>query len=378
MRKRNEILFVFGTRPEALKLAPVILQAQKDERFKIYTCFTAQHRELVEPVLRLFKIPIDFDLDVMTREQSLGGLTQKIFSNMQEVYKKIRPKYVVVQGDTTTAFAIALQAFYEKISVAHVEAGLRSHDKYQPFPEEINRILISHLADYHFAPTLEAKRNLLREGIAPEKIFVTGNTIVDALKSIRTSINGKIPPPLKDVPLEKKIVLVTAHRRENFGKPLLSICQALKDLTRMHPEIHILYPVHLNPNVQKTVYERLQGLKGISLLPPLSYEDFLPLLIRCYLVLTDSGGIQEEAPSFGKPVLVLREVSERPDGIATGVSKIVGTSRENIVHHASRLIRDKSAYSKMVSKRNPYGDGKASVRILDILSQASARAKGAS
>ncbi len=367
--KKIKVLYFFGTRPEAVKLAPLILESKKDIRFSTSVCLTAQHREMVDEVLRLFKIKPDFDLNIMKKGQSLSDLTRKIIPASEKILKMVRPDVVLVQGDTTTAFTIALQCFYQKIPIGHVEAGLRSGNKHHPFPEEVNRILISHIADFHFAPTVAARKNLLCEGIHDSQIFLTGNTVVDALQWIRNagllsrpSMNGKNSK-------RKKKILVTAHRRENFGKPLESICQALKDLVQKHPGTEVHYPVHLNPNVQKTVQSKLSDVKNIHLLPPVSYEKFLALMDQSYLILTDSGGIQEEAPSFGKPVLVMRKVSERSEGIDMGVAKLVGTSREAIFKAASRLIREPEAYARMVQRKNPYGDGRASKKILAILAK---------
>lgn len=367
--KKTKILFFFGTRPEAVKLAPLILEAKKDTRFQTVVCLTAQHREMVDEVLRLFKIKPDFDLDIMKKGQSLSDLTRKIVPASEKILKTVKPDVVLVQGDTTTAFTIALQCFYQKIPVGHVEAGLRSGNKHHPFPEELNRILISHVADFHFVPTPAARKNLRREGIPDSQIFLTGNTVVDALQWIR---NSGLPSPTfanEKNSKGKKKILVTAHRRENFGKPLESICQALKDLVQKHPDAEVHYPVHLNPNVQQTVRSKLSGVKDIHLLPPVSYEKFLALMDQSYLILTDSGGIQEEAPSFGKPVLVMRKVSERSEGIEMGVAKLVGTSRDAIFKAASRLLREPEAYARMVQRKNPYGDGRASKRILNILAK---------
>lgn len=363
---RRKILFVFGTRPEALKLAPLILEAKRNPLFVPKVCLTAQHREMADQVLRLFKINPDYDLDLMVEGQTLGDLTHRLFSKFEGVVHDVKPNLILVQGDTTTAFAVALKAFYEKVPLAHVEAGLRTHNKYHPFPEEINRVLISRLADFHFAPTKEARRNLLREGIEAKKIFVTGNTVVDAIRMILPSLNGRV---LQSLHRSKKIILVTAHRRENFGKPLQRICQAIKEVAEKHPEVEFVYPVHPNPDVQKIVLRELKDRKGIQLIPPLSYEDFLSIMNHSYLILTDSGGIQEEAPSFAKPVLVMREVSERMEGIRSGVAKLVGTSKEKIVRETSRLLKERKIYDEMRGKANPYGDGKAAERILDVLAR---------
>jgi len=363
---KKKVLFVFGTRPEALKMASVIETFQKDGRFKVWTCLTGQHREMVDQVLRLFRIKTDFDLNLMEKGQTLGDLTSRVFGKMEEVFLRTKPDILFVQGDTTTAFAVALKAFYSRIPVAHIEAGLRTFDKYQPFPEEINRVLISHLADYHFPPTVAARQNLLREGVSQKRIFITGNTVVDALLAVRPRLRTVSVPVLRTIEKSQKIILVTAHRRESFGKPLRQICRALRDVALKHPDAEIVYPVHLNPQVQKVAQELLGGMKRIHLLAPLSYSEFLVLMDRAYLILTDSGGVQEEAPSFQKPVLVMREVSERMEGVRMGVARLVGTDKGNIVREASRLISDPRAYRAMAGKKNPYGDGNASKRICKI------------
>lgn len=359
-------MFVFGTRPEALKMAPVIREFCKHREFKVYTCLTAQHREMVDQVLRIFKLHIDFDLNMMEKGQTLSDLTSRLFPKMDEVLTKVRPDLIFVQGDTTTAFAVALKAFYEKIPVAHIEAGLRTYNKYHPFPEEINRVLISHLADYHFSPTDESRKNLVREGVPLSRIFVTGNTVVDALLSLRKEIKHETHPSLKQIPKTQKIILVTAHRRESFGKPLQSICEALKAIVRSHPDADIIYPVHLNPNVQQMVHQELSGIKRIHLIHPLAYREFLILMERAFLILTDSGGIQEEAPSFHKPVLIMREVSERGEGIRMGIAKLVGTSAAKIKKEATRILENPKVYRAMTGRKNPYGDGHASERIFRI------------
>lgn len=366
MALKHKILIVFGTRPEALKLAPVITTFRRNPEFHVWTCLTGQHREMVDQVLKLFKIHVDFDLNLMVKEQTLSSLTTRLFPKMDVVFQKIKPDLLIVQGDTTTAFAVALKAFYERIPVAHVEAGLRTFNKYQPFPEEINRVLISHVGDLHFTPTKETRANLLREGIPAKNVFVTGNTIVDALKQVRSKLSSaKINLPTK-IPNRKCIILVTAHRRESFGKPMINICQALKTLAKTYPNIEIIYPVHLNPNVQSIVHRELDKIQNIHLWRPLSYLEFLKLMERCYFILTDSGGVQEEAPSFGKPVLVMREVSERREGVRMGMAKLVGTSTKKIVNEAARLLKNPSIYRAMVGKKNPYGNGLSSKRIVQI------------
>lgn len=362
MAKKLKILVVFGTRPEALKLVPVIMAGKKDPRFRVYTCLTGQHREMVDQVMKLFPVKPDFDLNLMSKNQSLGDLTSRIMNSMEKVFAAVKPDAVMVQGDTTTAFVVGLKAFYEKIPVVHVEAGLRSHNKFHPFPEEMNRVLLSRLSDIHLAPTREAEKNLLKEGIPAKSIFVTGNTVVDALHYMKHALKETRGSG------DKRVVLVTAHRRESFGKPLENVFHALKTLAKKFPGIEIIYPVHLNPKVQVSANKILSGQRNIKLIEPLSYEPFLKLMVKSHLILTDSGGIQEEAPSLGKPVLVLREVSERPDGIKMGVAKLVGTDQTKIVKEASRLLTSASAYRAMTnSKKNPYGDGKASEKILKIL-----------
>ncbi|MSR76796.1 MAG: UDP-N-acetylglucosamine 2-epimerase (non-hydrolyzing) [Candidatus Omnitrophica bacterium] len=365
--KAKKILFVFGTRPEALKLAPLILSAQRNRALKVYTCLTAQHRQMVDQVLELFKIRPDFDLNIMTEGQTLSSLTQKVLESLDPILRKLKPGFILVQGDTTTAFAAALQGFYHRIPVAHVEAGLRSFNKLHPYPEEINRVLISRIADYHFAPTQEAAKNLLKEGVSSQTIFVTGNTVVDALKLIRPKLHHFNSLVFKRIDFTKRIILVTAHRRENFGKPILEICRAMKAISEGYPDTEIVYPVHLNPNIKDVVFQKLGNNPRIHLLPPLSYTEFLVLMDRSYLILTDSGGIQEEAPSFGKPVLVMREVSERNEGIHLGVAKLVGTSFNKITSESKRLLDNPKAYQKMVMSKNPYGDGHSSERILKII-----------
>ncbi len=364
MNPKKKLLFTFGTRPEALKLAPLILKAKAQKDFAVAVCLTAQHRAMADQVLDLFKIRPDYDLNLMQHNQSLGGLTRRVFPKMKKVLQTFRPDAVVVQGDTTTAFAVALKAFYERIPVVHVEAGLRSYDKYHPFPEEINRSLISRLADFHFAPTEETRQNLLREGIEASKIQVTGNTIVDALNLAqqylcdgRFSLAGRFSDP-------QKLILVTAHRRESFGKPLEAICRSLKQIAANFPGVRIVFPVHPNPMVRKTVHAILGKSPNVALVRPFGYGEFLAFLQKSYFVMTDSGGVQEEAPSFGKPVLVLRNVTERREALELGIAKLVGTSAENIYREAAGLLTSRTAYQKMVAVHNPFGDGRASERIL--------------
>ncbi len=363
---KSRILAFLGTRPEALKLAPVIWAIKNEPGFELQTVRTAQHREMVDQVLRLFKIRADVDLDLMTENQTLGSLSQKLLNRLESVFRKYRPNLAIVQGDTTTAFIVSLFAFYHQIPVAHVEAGLRSQNKYQPFPEEINRRLISHLADYHFAPTSWAKQNLLKEGIPSDRITVTGNTVIDTLCWMRKKLKQAYPR-FKSVDFSKRLVLLTAHRRENIGPPLAEIFRAVRELTRQFSDIEVVFPVHLNPGVQKIVHENLNGCRRVHLFPPLAYEETVFLMKKAHLILTDSGGIQEEAPCLGKPVLVLREVSERPEGIQAGALKIVGTRSNKIIRETARLLRSPKAYSRMAKERYIYGDGKASARIVKQL-----------
>lgn len=363
----KKVLTILGTRPEAIKLAPVIKELERHPGVVSRVCVTAQHREMLDPFLTLFGIAPDHDLNLMQPGQTLFDVTTRVLTGIKEVLEAERPEIVLVQGDTTTAFAAALAAFYLKVGIGHVEAGLRTEDKYNPFPEEINRRLISHLADLHFAPTERARANLLAEGIPDKAIFVTGNTVVDALLRILEFTGDQ--DPLQGLPLdsERRLILVTAHRRESFGEGLTNICRALKEITEGANDVEIVYPVHLNPNVQATVERHLSGLERVHLIAPLDYVPFVHLMSRAYLILTDSGGVQEEAPSLGKPVLVLRETTERPEAIEAGVAKLVGTAPERIVEETLRLLRDREEYNRMVMARNPFGDGHAAERIVSIL-----------
>ncbi len=359
------VLVIVGTRPEAIKLAPVVLALRRrSESFRVIVCVTAQHRALLDRVLRLFEISPDVDLDLMEDNQSLSGVTARAMLSVTDTINKVEPDTVLVQGDTTTAMVSALAAFYQRVPVGHVEAGLRTCSLYSPFPEEINRRLIGVIGNTHFAPTSRAVDALLSEGVPKENIFLTGNTVVDALQTIVNRPGGIN----LGIPLEgRKLILVTAHRRESFGEPMEQICQALGELARRHPEVLIVYPVHPNPNVQEPVTRLLTGVPGIALIEPLEYDAFVCLMKLAYLVLTDSGGIQEEAPALGKPVLVLREKTERPEGIEAGVSKLVGTRTENILQETDRLLSDRDAYARMTRAVNPYGDGKAAERLVAIL-----------
>jgi UDP-N-acetylglucosamine 2-epimerase (non-hydrolysing) len=368
----KKILFIFGTRPEAIKLAPLVLEFKKQKKFITKVCITSQHREMLDQVINFFQLPVDYDLSIMEHNQTLFKISSKIIQRIEPVLEEFQPDLIFVQGDASSAFLGALAGFYKKIKIAHVEAGLRSYNKHAPFPEEINRVLISHIADYHFAPAKKAKENLLKEGIK-KNVWVVGNTVIDALflalKNVKKS-EEQYKNFFKFLDFNKKIVLVTGHRRESFGEPFRQICLALKELAeRFKEEIEIVYPVHLNPNVIKPVFEILYGQKNIHLIEPLSYPYLVWLLEKSYFVLTDSGGIQEEAPSLGKPVLVMREVTERIEGIKAGTAKLVGVKKESIVKNAVKLLTNKNLYQGMAERKNPYGDGKSSQRIVKIISE---------
>jgi UDP-N-acetylglucosamine 2-epimerase (non-hydrolysing) len=358
---------VFGTRPEAIKMAPVVAKlAKRSDRVQSSVCVTAQHREMLDEVLSVFRIVPDHDLNVMQTNQSLCMLTGEIVVKLEPVLLKEKPDWVLVQGDTTTALVAALVAYYHRVPVAHVEAGLRTQDKYRPFPEEINRRAADMVSSLHFAPTVAARDNLLREGIGEATIHVTGNTVIDALLEV-VEKPCRFAGALARAPWHRRVVLVTAHRRESFGKPLEEICRALIRISDSHDDVHIIIPVHPNPNVRALVHSMLAGRERISLLEPLDYLTFAHVMKRSFLVLTDSGGIQEEAPALGKPVLVMREKTERPEAIEAGTARLVGTSCERIVSEVGRLLDDRALYEKMARATNPYGDGHASERIVDVL-----------
>jgi UDP-N-acetylglucosamine 2-epimerase (non-hydrolysing) len=364
--RSRRFLFIFGTRPEAIKMAPLVKKLKTI--VSVQVCVTGQHRDMLDQVLEFFSIVPDYDLNVMVKNQSLFNVTTKSMKLLERVLDESNPDLIIVQGDTTTAFVGALAGFYKKIRVAHVEAGLRSFDKSSPFPEEMNRTLVGHIADYHFAPTKKAKDNLIKESIPAKNIFVVGNTVIDALlmgMDILERHERKFYDYFNFIDYSKKIILVTGHRRESFGKPFEDICYALKEIAREHVEI--VYPVHLNPNVRGHVYPILSDIPNIHLIDPLEYPYLIWLMNQSYLVLTDSGGIQEEAPSLGKPVLVLRDVTERTEGIDAGTAILVGTDRKKIIASTRMLLFHKGAYRKMAQRRNPYGDGKASMRIRDIM-----------
>jgi UDP-N-acetylglucosamine 2-epimerase (non-hydrolysing) len=381
------VLSIFGTRPEAVKMAPVVQALAGTPQVESLVCVTAQHRQMLDQVLGLFNILPDVDLNLMQPDQSLASLTAEIFIHLDPVLDQIKPDWILVQGDTTTVMASSLAAYYRRIRVGHVEAGLRTEDKWQPFPEEINRRLASVVADLHFAPTELACQNLLRENIPSQHIVVTGNPVIDALQSVvKLSPTAEVLDLFKriDLPYQlypsqqgsirgfQRLILVTAHRRENFGQPLEHICYALKTIAQTYQDqVHIVYPVHLNPNVQQPVHRILDGINNISLVDPLNYLPMVQLMRHASLVLTDSGGLQEEAPAFGVPVLVMRQVTERPEGVQAGTVRLVGTDHDVIVSQARNLLDDPDAYAAMAQAINPYGDGKAAPRIVRALMDAS-------
>lgn len=373
-----KILSVFGTRPEAVKMAPVVRQLKHTSGIESHVCVTAQHRQMLDQVLELFHIKPDHDLDLMRENQSMAQVSAGIFTYLDPILEEIKPDWVLAVGDTTTVVTTSLLAFYRRIKFGHVEAGLRTHNKWQPFPEEINRRLATTTADLHFAPTLWSRQNLLNEGVSEESIFVTGNPVIDALDFVSRQ---EEPPAIKDLLKRlgiqtaetgrqemKRLVLVTAHRRENFGEPLENICHAIRQLA-LRGDVEIVYPVHLNPNVQEPVSRILKNVPNITLLPPLDYLPLVHLMKRATLILTDSGGIQEEAPAFGIPVLVMRETTERPEGVEAGALKLVGTNQDHILEEAIKLLEDPSAHAAMAKATNPYGDGHAAERIVNALLQ---------
>ncbi|MBK4784404.1 MAG: UDP-N-acetylglucosamine 2-epimerase (non-hydrolyzing) [Pantoea sp. Pent] len=370
-----KVLTVFGTRPEAIKMAPLVQALAQDAAFESRLCVTAQHREMLDQVLRLFRLQPDYDLNIMRPEQGLTEITSRILQGMKTVLADFQPDVVLVHGDTTTTFAASLAAFYHQIPVGHVEAGLRTGNLMSPWPEEANRTLTGHLASYHFTPTENSRQNLLRENLPDARIFVTGNTVIDALLWVRdrvlddADLNARLAARHPFLEADKKLILVTGHRRESFGEGFERICSALAQLARQHPQLQIVYPVHLNPNVSEPVNRILSGINNIILIKPQEYLPFVWLMNRAWLILTDSGGIQEEAPSLGKPVLVMRETTERPEAVAAGTVKLVGTDVNKIVAEVSLLLQDDEAWQAMSRAHNPYGDGHACARILQALKQ---------
>ena len=373
----KKILLVFGTRPEAIKMAPLVKALQKDtEHFETRVCVTAQHRQMLDQVLEVFGITPEYDLNIMAPNQDLYDITAKVLLGLREVLKDFRPDTVLVHGDTTTSMAASLAAFYMQIPVGHVEAGLRTYNMLSPWPEEMNRQVTDRICTYYFAPTEQSRANLLQENIDAKKIFITGNTVIDALLmavdiiSTTAGVKEKMAKELQEKGYtvgDREYILVTGHRRENFGGGFLHICKAIKELAALHPEMDIVYPVHLNPNVQKPVYELLSGLSNVYLISPLDYLPFIYAMQHSTLLLTDSGGVQEEAPSLGKPVLVMRDTTERPEAVEAGTVKLVGTDAEAIVSNVTALLQDKEMYKRMSETHNPYGDGQACERIIAAL-----------
>lgn len=366
-------LIVFGTRPEAIKMAPLVKAFQRREGFDTKVCVTAQHREMLDQVLEFFDITPDFDLDLMKPNQNLYTLTADIITGLKPVLEEFKPDYVYVHGDTTTTMASSIAAFYSGAQVCHVEAGLRTHNKRSPFPEEINRQIAGRVCDFHFAPTEASRQNLLNENISDTTILVTGNTVIDALfdssERVKDLDNSEINSLKELVDPAKKMVLVTGHRRENHGQGFINICEALKEIAESNPDVQIVYPVHLNPNVKKPVYEILTGVDNVKLIDPLAYPAFVWLMNHACLIITDSGGVQEEAPSLGKPVLVMRDTTERPEAVDAGTVILVGTDKAKIISEAQDLLTDKDRYQKMSALHNPYGDGKACDRIVEFIKE---------
>lgn len=374
----KKILLVFGTRPEAIKMAPLVKKFQKyPDLFETKVCVTAQHRQMLDQVLDIFEISPDYDLNTMKQGQDLYDITSSVLLGMRDVLEVYNPDVVFVHGDTTTSFVTALACFYKKIKVAHIEAGLRTHDVYSPWPEEANRQLTCKLTHYHFSPTAISAQNLLDEKVSQTNILITGNTVIDALflvvekinanSFLQTELTNELYEKGYRLDTNKRVVLVTGHRRENFGSGFINICEALKTLALSNPDINIVYPVHLNPNVQKPVKEILSNVPNIFLIEPLGYTPFVYLMSKSYLIITDSGGVQEEAPSLGKPVLVMRNTTERPEAVEAGTVKLVGTHKETIIKEAQKLLDDKIEYEKMSKAHNPYGNGKACEKIVEFV-----------
>ena len=365
--EKIRVMSVFGTRPEAIKMAPLVKELAAREGIESLCCVTAQHRQMLDSVLEVFDLKPDWDLDIMTPRQTLSTITSKCLLGMDEAIDKLKPDMILVHGDTSTTFAGALSAFYHQVKVGHVEAGLRTYDKYSPFPEEMNRVLVSRLADLNFCPTVNNRDNLAKEGIR-DNLFITGNTVIDALKTtIRPDYQFAIDE-LNHLPYgEKKVILVTCHRRENYGDPMRQIMLALRQIAEENEDVELVYPVHLSPVVREAVDKYLRGAPRVHLIDPLPADEMHNLMARCYLVLTDSGGLQEEAPALGKPVLVMRRETERPEAVAAGTVKLAGVVQDDIVTMAARLIQDKTAYDQMAHAVNPYGDGRACARIADAI-----------
>ncbi|MFV0232928.1 UDP-N-acetylglucosamine 2-epimerase (non-hydrolyzing) [Empedobacter falsenii] len=369
---KTKHLIIFGTRPEAIKMAPLVKEFQKNTEFETKVCVTAQHREMLDQVLDFFEIKPDYDLNLMKPNQNLYTLTADIITDLKPILDDFKPDYVYVHGDTSTSSIAALAAFYSGAKVCHIEAGLRTHNKWSPFPEEMNRQLTGRLADYHFAPTQQSLDNLIKENIKEDDIVITGNTVIDALLDSSSRVkeidNSEIEALKNIVDSTKKLILVTGHRRENHGQGFINICEALKEIAETHTDdVQIIYPVHLNPNVQKPVNEILAAVDNIKLIDPLAYPAFVWLMTQSYLIITDSGGVQEEAPSLGKPVLVMRDTTERPEAVEAGTVILVGTDKDKIITEANDLLRNKVRYNSMSELHNPYGDGKACERIVEFI-----------
>ncbi len=365
---RLKVLSIFGTRPEAVKMAPVVNRLSVTQDVESLVCVTAQHRQMLDQVLDLFAIAPDFDLDLMRQDQSLPDLTAVVIQGLDTIVRDVQPDWVLVQGDTTTVMAAGLLAFYHHVRVGHVEAGLRTGDKWQPFPEEVNRKVTGVVADLHFAPTEQARDNLLHEGVNSESIVVTGNPVIDALYEIVERPYDFDHPVFQDIPEDRRLILVTAHRRENFGEPMEQIFEALREIAeRYREDVHLVYPVHPNPNVHEPAHRTLSGIPNLTLTEPLDYLPMTHLMKRAYLVLTDSGGLQEEAPALGTPVLVLRRVTERPEAVQAGTARLVGTDSNKIVSETSKLLDDPEAHRAMAQAVNPFGDGHAAERIVQAL-----------
>ena len=369
MKVKN--LIVFGTRPEAIKMAPLVIEFLKYENFDTKVCVTAQHREMLDQVLDFFEIIPDYDLDLMKPNQNLSTLTSDIILGLKPIIDDYKPDFVFVHGDTTTSMAAAVAGFYGNSKVCHVEAGLRTHNKYSPFPEEMNRQITGRIADIHFAPTITSKQNLLAENISESVIKITGNTVIDALlyssEKVNKIHNLEIESLKEIIDESKRLILVTGHRRENHGQGFISICEAIKEIAIANPKVQIIYPVHLNPNVKGPVYKLLTGISNIKLIDPLAYPAFVWLMSRSYLIITDSGGVQEEAPSLGKPVLVMRDTTERPEAVEAGTVILVGTNKDKIIEETQSLLDDSNRYQSMTDLHNPYGDGKACEKIVQFI-----------
>ena len=360
-----KVMSIFGTRPEAIKMAPLVKELERRKEIDSIVCVTAQHRQMLDQVLETFNIKPDYDLDIMKQGQTLSDITSRVLNGLENVIKEVKPDIILVHGDTTTTFAGALAAFYNQVAIGHVEAGLRTNDKYSPYPEEMNRQMVDCMTDMYFAPTNLSRENLLKENIDENKIYVTGNTAIDAMAT--TVKNDYVHPELNWIKDNEKLILVTAHRRENLGNPMRNIFRAIRRIVDEFDDVKVLYPIHLNPKVRDVAHEILDGCDRVKLIEPLEVFDFHNFINKCYMIMSDSGGVQEEAPSLGKPVLVLRDTTERPEGIDAGTLKLVGTDENNIYKEAKLLLSDKNEYEKMSKASNPYGDGHASERIVNTI-----------